>query len=257
MIEILCLAAFAVFLSWSVYKIVCLVYWLIVLTVVSFNTWWYVGAITGLEPVSLNRSVDNHGQVVPQPTLDADGTGASRNSAVSLHLVCGRLRRRSRWVRSVEDGLHLPKGSLGMLVRGRWTPDLPSSDNSADLNLVLSHFEDGAKLLGGGVVPGENGVPVSYYHIELSDGSREVVFPELLSRLSAYALLRQRDAVLISALRMRALDWVKKKGLSQDLCFIVVTSAMRLALEVPVAENSLAVVLSDLGPESPRWWHRA
>jgi hypothetical protein len=122
---------------------------------------------------------------------------------------------------------------------------------------VLSHFEDGARLLGGGVVPDDKGADVGYYHIELSDGSREVVFPELLSRLSGYSLLRQRDAILISALRLRALDWVKKKGLSQELSFIVVTSAMRLALEVPVAEAALCRTLEDLGPESPRWWHRA
>jgi hypothetical protein len=146
---------------------------------------------------------------------------------------------------------------LGYLVRGRWTPDLPSAGYPAGLNLVLSHFEDGAKLLGGGVVRCEDGGVVAYHHIELSDGSREVVFPDLLSKLSGYALLRQRDAVLVSALRLRSLEWCKKQGLPRDLVFIVVASSMRLALEIPEAESALVRCLSDLGPESPRWWHRA
>jgi len=233
-------------------------FWVCVLLFESIRVWWYGTAITGLERVPGNTLVSPlDGQPVRQVPTEADGAGVNRNSPVSSHLVCGRLRRRARWVNRVESSLGLRRGRLSYLVRGRWTPDLPSAGYDAGLNLVLSHFEDGAKLLGGGVIRCEDGSDVAYHHIELSDGSREVVFPELLSKLAGYALLRQRDAVLVSALRLRALDWVKKRALPRELCFIVVASAMRLALEVPPAEVSLSDTLESLGPASPRWWHRA
>jgi len=70
-------------------------------------------------------------------------------------------------------------------------------------------------------------------------------------------LLRQRDAILVSALRLRALDWCKKRELPKELVVMVVSSAMRLALEVSPVEVDLSATLQDLGPASPRWWHRA
>jgi len=205
------------------------------------------------------------GQPVYQAPTEAGGSGVNRNAPVSAHLTCVRFRRRARWVNRCASRLGLRRGSLGFVLRGRWTPDLPSPRHPAAVNSVLSHFEDGARLLGGGVVRCSRSsegslreeVDEPYHLIELSDGSREVCFPGLLSKLSAYALLRQRDAVLISALRLRALDWVKRQGLPKDLGFIVVASAMRLALEVPCQEAALAETLEDLGPGSPRWWHRA
>nr|AQM49991.1 hypothetical protein [Verticillium dahliae RNA virus] len=213
---------------------------------------------TGLERVPGNVRVSPaDGQPERLLPKEAGGVGVTRQSPVSLHLVCNRLRRRARWVNRLESSIGLSRGQLGFVVRGRWTPDLPSASYPAGLNMVLSHFEDGAKLLGGGVVESGEGELVAYHHIELSDGSREVVFPDLLSRLAGYALLRQRDAVLVSALRLRALDWCKKRALPAELSFIVVASAMRLALECSPAEAALAVTLEALGPESPRWWHRA
>jgi len=215
-------------------------------------------ARSALGGVPLNTRVDRAtGQVLPIAQTEAAGSGASRHTPVSLHLTCNRLRRRSRWVAGLEAVVGVRRGQLSALARGRWTPDLPSANYDSSLNLILSMFEDGAVLLGGGVVQCEDGSFVPYKHIELSDGSRELVFPELLSKLSGYALLRQRDAVLVSALRLRALDWCKKRELPKDLVFMVVTSAMRLALEVPPAESVLAQSLADLGPDSPRWWHRA
>jgi len=187
--------------------------------------------------------------------------GEARAVPLSSHL-CGRLRRRARWVRSLECYLGSAPGCVSALVRGRWTPDLTSPARSAAGNLLLSHLEDGVRILGGGSVPCERQknddgqTYEGYLVVELSDGSLELVFPELLFHLVSYAFLRERDAVLVSALRLRALDWCKKVGLSQTHKWLAVPSAIHLAWQVSPVEVKARQRLGP-GPSPPLWWGSA
>jgi len=117
--------------------------------------------------------------------------------------------------------------TVGQLLRGRWAPDLPSSSLSHGANFVLSSLNDGVRILGGGFVHTEKSLDGVYTVCELRDGTVEVVFPELLGRLSAYAIFRDRDATLLSSLRLRALDWCKKAGLDGPTTHSAVLAALR------------------------------
>jgi hypothetical protein len=123
-------------------------------------------------------------------------------------------------------------------------------------NLILTHFDEGAKILGGGSVPGKDNDRVVYYVVELADGSREVVAPELFSSLAAYAFLRERSATLVSALRLRALEWCKGAGLDKSVTWALVPSAFRFAWQVGVVEGRTRDALA-CGPSPPLWWGSA
>lgn len=168
----------------------------------------------------------------------------------SIH--CSRLRRRAVWVRRLECVLGGAPGGVGLFVRGRWLPDLPSPDLSAESNLALMHFRDGAKILGGGSVlprvdprdaakPGfVPSAPVVYLVVLLADGSQELFVPELVGKLSTYALLRERDETLVSALRLRALEWCKGAGLSGPVTYWAVLCALKCSWEPSPQEVSLS-----------------
>jgi len=173
-----------------------------------------------------------------------------------------RPRRRARWVRSLEGLLGGAPGSVGRFVRGRWTPDLTSDSVSIGANHVLAHLSDGVKIRGGGSVltktMGGDGrlERQAYIVVDLSDGTREVVFPELLSRLASYCVLRDRNAVLVSALRLRALEWCKSRGLTASVTWCALPGALRFAWEVSPAERRLRAALSG-GPSKESWWSSA
>jgi len=183
-----------------------------------------------------------------------------RSVPVSAHL-CARPRRRAVWVRRLEVVLGVAPGVVGQLVRGRWRPDLPSSELSLGANLILSHFEDGARILGGGSVlakdRGFDGVSSeAYLIVELADGSREVVFPGLVSSLAAYAFLRERSATLVGALRSRAVEWFKGRSLSSDLTWAGLSGSFRFAWHVSPRELRAQEMLA-CGPSPPFWWSSA
>jgi len=187
------------------------------------------------------------------PSCQALGAGVKR-LPISSSLKGGRLRRRAVWVRRFECVLGVAPGRIGELIRGRWTPDLPSGDKPLPLNLVLAHLDAGTRLLGGGVAHAERPVDSLYYVVELVDGSRETVFPELVAKLSSYALLRQRDAVLVSSLRLRALEWCKGVGLSSSTTFVAVPTALKWAWTVSRGESAFADLLEESGEKPARWW---
>jgi len=216
----------------------------------------------GLEVCPGDTQVDRDGNPVDLPQSEGVGVGSQRHTQLSSHLTCGRLRRRAVWVRRLESVLGAPGGFVGRFVRGRWVPDLPAAGRSPGLNVLLDQFQDGAKILGGGslrvggtedMVAGRE----AYYHVELSDGSREVLFPSLVSKLGSYALLRQRDAALVSALRLRALEWCKKVGFSEPTTYLAVPSAISAVWNVSVREERLVRSLSHSGPGSSLWWGSA
>jgi len=221
-----------------------------------FSLFWRAGAFPSEHVVSAPPSwclVDRCGQPVGN---EVDGVAEARDVPVTAHL-CARPRRRAVWVRRLEVVLGpVPSGLVGRLVRGRWTPDLPSSGFSAGLNHVLCHRESGVKIRGGGSVPGregDNDVRVPYFVVELPDGSMDVVCPELLSALSTYAFLRKREAVLVSALRLRAQEFCKKRGLSESVTWTLVSSGVRWAWEVSARERLDRAALR-VDSSEDCWW---
>lgn len=196
-----------------------------------------------------------------QPSGAKDGVAEVRGLPVTAGLEPARLRRRTVWVRRLESVLGVAPGVVGAFVRGRWVPDLPSNDFSLDANHVLAHLGSGVKILGGGSVLGAkrgDNEPerLAYFVVELSDGSREVVFPELLSHLSSYAFLRERNAVLVGSLRVRALEWCKSAGLSKSVTWMAVPSAFRFAWQLSPREVKSSQQLRG-GPGPALWWNAA
>lgn len=175
-----------------------------------------------------------------QPVGEEEDVAEVRRVPVTAQL-CARPRRRAVWVRRLEVVLGpVPSGTVGQLVRGRWTPDLPSPSFSAGLNLVLTHRIEGVKVRGGGSVAGRNkdeDVRVPYFVVESPDGSMDTLCPDLLSALSTYSFLRERDATLVSALRLRAQEFCKKHSLSSSVTWQLVPSAVRWAWDVSARER--------------------
>lgn len=125
-----------------------------------------------------------------------------------------RLRRRARWTRALESVLGGRHGVVGRFVRGRWTPDLPTKEPSTAYAYLAGTIRNGVRCLGGGTFKGkEETEPVVY--LVLDDGEDvQLCVPELLGRLRLYALFRKRDDVLLGALRTRAVEWCRNRGLS-------------------------------------------
>jgi len=174
------------------------------------------------------------------------------HAPLTAHL-CARPRRRAVWVRRLEKVLGgVPGGTVGQFVRGRWTPDLPSPNRSQGLNLVLSARPDGVKILGGGSVRGKEETRVGYLVVEEFGGTVSVVFPELLAALRAYAFLRPRESTLVLALRSRALEWCKKRGLSDSSTTVAVEAAVSWAW----VEDSRELRARDsiTAPPTLPWW---
>lgn len=136
-------------------------------------------------------------------------------TGLSLHsLVRTRLRRRSRWVCSLQALFRGEVGSVSALISGRWAPDLPADSRGPVVNFAAAFFEEGVQILGGGSVPGEEvGKRIVYVHLRRLDGSEWTVFPELLAALSDRALFRERGGSLLALLRLKALEWRKSVGI--------------------------------------------
>lgn len=238
------------FLLWSLWLAISVVHspfwWFASVTVLRLT--WFSG---GLQQVSRGTDVDGAGQ----PRGEEANVAEARRVPVTAHL-CARVRPRARWVKTLESVLGpVPGGSVGRLVRGSWTPDLPSSDRSAGANLVLSRFEGGTKLLGSGAVLGQvaqTETRVPYLVVEFPDGGVDVVFPELVSVLSSYSWLRAREQTLVLSLRSRAIEWAKKKGLSETHAFVAVSTAVKWAWHLSPSELSARGELVE-EPAKP-WW---
>lgn len=167
-------------------------------------------------------------------------------------LARNRLRPRARWVRAVEEMLGGRHGCVGLLLRGRWTPDLPAGGTPAKLSYLLASIRNGVKVLGGGlyqttsevseaVVARPAGAKVylrtPYFILERHDGSVLTIMPDLLARLRQYVLFRERTDDLIGALRTRAVEWCRARELEDVVADVVVCDAVVLALECSTHEE--------------------
>jgi len=186
-----------------------------------------------------------------------DGIVVARYLAPTAHL-CARPRRRARWVRSLEEVVG-KGGTVGQFVAGRWTPDLPSSNLTSELNLLLARRPGGVRLCGGATVTtkpsGQDELPskLSYYVVESSLGVYETVCPALVSYLSTYAFARVRDDTLLSSLRSRAIDRCKRWGLEESLLEVFVPTSVSWAWVPSPRELE---VLEGIEPDAVtrHWW---
>lgn len=171
--------------------------------------------------------------------------------------LSGRLRPRARWVRALEATLGGRRGAVASFLRGRWVPDLPTKKDTALLQYSLGSLENGARFLGGGTINGEasldsegNEVCNSVVYLILDHGDTVSLFvPALVAKLRMYALFRERDSALLGALRTRAVEWCKAKGLSTVLGDLAVSGSVPCAFEPSTHERSanahVQSVLSD------------
>jgi len=123
-------------------------------------------------------------------------------------------------------------GIVGQMMRGRWTPDLPTPSNPDVQNYLLASIENGARLLGGGVEEVDverNPKDGVYFVIETLTGV-DLVFPALLAKLRQYALYRERDDAVLGSLRTRAIDWCRTVKLEPHVSDLAVASAVSLAM---------------------------
>lgn len=177
--------------------------------------------------------------------------------------VEGRLRRRAVWACRLSDELGLSGRVLGAMIRGRWIPDL-TSDRSPGALALAALFKSGVKFLGGGTAQVENvgeekPVATAFLRLQIDDSS-EIVYPELLCRLSTYAFGRNRDKALFTALRLRAQEWAKERMLScysiaQALPATVALSTLDFGLHGAAKGymDNGAVGVSASGPKG--WWN--
>jgi len=183
-----------------------------------------------------------------------EGVEGQDNFCPLSEITISRPRRRAIWVRRLETVLGVGMGRVGKLLRGRWVPDLPTREWNHIASLIANHLESGVKILGGGSVHCLDNKPDQYYLVvELADGTRQVLYHELLFRLANYALLRERDALLAQSLKLRALDWCKKVGLSQPDTWIAVNAALRMAWQVSREERYTASCMPAVGT-TRYWW---
>lgn len=139
-----------------------------------------------------------------------------------------RLRRRQRWSNQLVEKLGLERGKLGSFLAGRWIPDLPSYARDSAGHFLSSLLANGAKVLGGGLLPtsrkvGQETVTGETPYLRLGLGVHEhVVLVDLLAKLALYACYRRRDSTLVAALRTRAIEWAKDHGvLDRDAALLV------------------------------------
>lgn len=192
----------------------------------------------------------------------------ARNTSETVGAV--RFRSRAKWVSEANDILGLRRGDLSRILRGWWTPDLTSQREGWVPAWLASWNESGMEFLGGDVIdvessgdPGsEKYVPprrVPLFWVRENGGNPVPLFPELLSRLAAIAAFRKRDGVLLSSLKLRALEWCKSEGLPAvwraSVCYTAAVALSGSAAE-RVAEDrmeALGPIIALDGPQQ-RWW---
>jgi len=87
----------------------------------------------------------------------------------------------------------------------------------------------GAKVLG--CVAYVDGEGEKEYAVRVAVGnSVHSVLPKLFAELSLYACYRKRDANLVSSLKLRALEWARKRGTPQYIASETIPSTIAVSL---------------------------
>ncbi|AZT88665.1 hypothetical protein PmAV1_gp1 [Periconia macrospinosa ambiguivirus 1] len=169
-------------------------------------------------------------QVLGRGQAYAQAAMVPHASVTAGGLTPTRCRRRSRWVRSLQEYLGTRPGVIGRLIRGRWVPDLPDSRRAVTANAVLALLEGDTKVLGGGLVPSSDPTVNEPFLIVQRDSGREVIVPNLLGRLCRGTFGRERDASLLAQLRSRAVEWCTSKEVTEAVVPLLVPGMVALAM---------------------------
>lgn len=180
--------------------------------------------------------------------LDDPLFGDGPDSFVS-EVGTSRLRKRGKLTNSLQRLFGLDTGALGALLAGRWTPDLPGEEAHPLRKWLAASLLDGARVLGTTQVdcvpPDGDGVEQETL-LTLELGTTKCrVYPALLAKLQAYALFRPRDAALLSALRSRALEWVRARGLEWYDVTLALPPTVALAFRASAQEESSRALLGE------------
>lgn len=164
-----------------------------------------------------------------------------------------RLRRRSRFVNRLSDELKLEKGIVGSILRGRWTPDLPTQHWPAENRFLAGLLRDGAKVLGGGLC-GKSPIPaglgpedprteaVTYLRIDIS-GREVLVIPKLVGFLSIRAVFVKRDGALVASVKTKAIEWCRQRALDHTSVSLALPGSVALALAKHAPEEEAEEIL--------------
>lgn len=209
-----------------------------------------------------SRAEFSGGDRIPPGTVFESWRPGDGEIPVSVGAVAStRLRRHARWVCRLQrvlggdDPLGWRSAVVARFLSGRWTPDLPGPNRPTEQNFLLDALEGGARILGGGSVGcGHGEPPAVFWTVETRDGSVSMIFPDLLAKLRAYAYCRRRDASLVGALRLRAVEWCKQLDLSPVVTFMALEGVMRHAWVRGRGEALTVSVLRTHGAEATRWW---
>jgi len=194
-------------------------------------------------PPSVLRGEDIYIAGVPAPEADlagnqfAQAAGITFASVTAGGLTPARCRRRSRWVRSLQEYLGGRDGAVGELIRGRWIPDLPSSDRPLAVNTVLALLDGDTKVLGGGLLRCDDPEANEPFIICQRDSGREVIVPNLLGRLCRNTFGRERDSSLLAQLRSRAVEWCVSHKVVESVIPLIVPGHVALALRETAPER--------------------
>lgn len=173
------------------------------------------------------------------------------------HQAGCRLRRRAKWVNLLQDSLGLPRGLLASVLHGRWNPDLTMErgGEGARLSALLSV---GAKFLGGGtarvkplspseVKDGVQLVETPFVRLGVrGQPSGVVVYPELVAKLGALMVFRERDHDALSLLKLRALEWCKSRRILDLDMLEGMPMSVALACSSSLPEQAATRVLEDM-----------
>nr|QVG71140.1 MAG: replication-associated protein [Sclerotinia sclerotiorum umbra-like virus 3-WX1] len=210
---------------------------------------FYYGDSTAPLPVEQGPGANRVNQAIVYGQALAQQENLAHLSASGALSRVPRLRARGRATRMIQDILQGPVGSVGQYFRGRWTPDLPASARSPELNALLACSSRGMKLLGIGAVHNtsqQNPVIHPYVVVESPEG-RELVIPGLDAKLSQYSFLRERTPELLRGLRTRAVDWFKQEELPLWLGPLVLPGAVARSCLDTKPEEAARTVLVDAG----------
>lgn len=214
--------------------------------------WWYRGATAppAVQPAEVVNDPTVPGLALAhmRGTFYAQAAQVRHASLTAGGFTASRLRRRSRWVGALQEYLGGRPGSVGELINGRWTPDLPSDRRALSANAFLCTFDGEVKLLGGGVVPSDDPAVHEPYLVVQTRTGREVVVPSLLGRLTRYSCFRDRNPALLSGLRSRAQEWCADKRVADCVLPLIIPSACAMAYLVSAPERfALDRILAEEG----------
>jgi len=181
-----------------------------------------------------------------------------------------RLRRRSRFLNRLSDELELERGLLGKILRGRWTPDLPSGDHTQGTRDLLGMLSSGARVLGGGLVRktpmpedavDDAGAPkpdhlwwenVSYLRLDYQ-GCEVMILVPLFHALTVRAAYLKRDSKVVLNLKSRAIEWCRARFVAPEHVAACVPGTVALAMvrHNPEEDGERIMSLVSFG-----WWER-